>query len=108
MSRLALLQQYLAETPEDAFLLFAIAREYEGLQDTAMALHYYLLLRGKHPGYVGLYYHLGKLYERIDQPHDAWETYTTGMTKAQQANDQHAWAELTGARLALGDEDDFE
>ena len=38
----------------------------------------------------------------------AWKTYNEGMEVARAAGDQHALSELAGARLELGDEEDFE
>ena len=62
--RLQILQEMLAKSPNDSFTLFAIAKEYEGLGKADQALDFYLTLREKDPDYVGLYYHLGKLYEK--------------------------------------------
>jgi len=105
--RLEKLQAFLSASPDDPFLLFAVAKEYESLKDTQEALAYYLAIRAKQPAYVGLYYHLGKLYEQLSQPQQAWEAYTAGMEVAKLARDQHALGELAGARLNLGDEEDF-
>lgn len=105
--RLQQLQSLLAEDPQDDFLLFALAKEYEKKGDDAQALHYYERLRQHHPGYVGLYYHLAKLWERRGDAPAAFRIYTEGMEVARRAGDQHALSELAGARLLLGDEDDF-
>ncbi len=94
--------------PNDAFIVFAIAKEYESLQNWDKALEYYLKLTKEHTDYVGTYYHLGKLYERLDQIPTAFQTYKTGMQIAKAAGDQHALSELAGAKLELGDDDDFE
>ncbi len=91
----------LQESPADSFLLFAIAKEYENLGDTAQALEHYLRLEQTDPGYVGLYYHLGKLYEQIEQLDAARQAYEQGMAVAQTAGDRHAWSELSAARLNL-------
>ncbi len=106
--RLEKLLQFLAESPTDPFLLFAVAKEYEGQALQDKALSYYQQLKEANPTYVGLYYHLGKLYEQLGQAQLAWETYSTGMEVARSAGDQHALSELAGARLELGDEEDFE
>jgi tetratricopeptide (TPR) repeat protein len=108
MTRLEQLQKYLAEQPNDAFLLFAIAKEYEGLGDKKWALHYYLTLHETTPQYVGLYYHLGKLYEKLEQPDKALETYKTGMVVAKKEKDMHAFSELAAAKMNVSDEDDDE
>jgi len=102
--RLQTLQGLQNDSPDDPFLLFAIAKEYEKLSDFNQALVQYLLLQEKNPGYVGLYYHLGKLYERLDQWDNALETYTKGMTVARKAGDQHALSELAGAKMNIDEE----
>ncbi len=102
-NRLQSLQQLLESTPDDSFLLFAIAKEHEKLSDNDQALAYYLQLIEKDPNYVGVYYHLGKLYEQLEQWEKALDTYTSGMQVARQAGDQHALSELAGAKLNLED-----
>jgi tetratricopeptide (TPR) repeat protein len=104
--RLQQLMEMLATTPGEPFLLFAIAKEYEGLKENEKALQYYEQLRRESPEYVGLYYHLGKLLERIQQPEAALQAYDQGITVAQKQNNRHAWSELREARLGLADDPD--
>ncbi len=106
--RLKQLLNFLERTPKEPFILFAIAKEHEKLNDLEAALEYYLKIKANSPEYVGLYYHLGKLYEQLEQPATAFETYKTGMQVAKEAGDQHALSELAGAKMELGDDDDFE
>jgi hypothetical protein len=51
---------------------------------------------------------LGKLYEHFEKAAEAFQTYTTGMAVSKKQGDQHSMNELAGARLNLGDEEDFE
>jgi tetratricopeptide (TPR) repeat protein len=108
MDRLDKLLQFLEENPGDNFILFAIAKEYEKTGNDDQALLYFEQLQTENEQYVGLYYHLGKLWERKAQPARAFKVYTRGMEIAKRAGDQHALSELAGARLILGDEDDFD
>ncbi len=48
----------------------------------------------KDPGYVGSYYHLGKLLERNGEPQAAIAWYEKGMAAAKAAGDNHAYNEL--------------
>jgi tetratricopeptide (TPR) repeat protein len=107
-ARLTQLLSFYQDAPNDPFILFALAKEYEGLGQQDLALQHYLELKEKQADYVGLYYHLGKLYEALQEEKTAWAIYSEGMTIARQKGDQHALSELAGARLNLGDEDDFE
>lgn len=106
-SRLEKLLDFLAGSPKDSFLLFALAKEYENLGQNQEAMDRYQELLEADPSYVGLYYHLGKLHEQQAAFQQAWDTFTAGMEVAKKAGDQHALSELAGARLQLGDEEDF-
>ena len=101
--RLPYLLQLLESSPADSFVLFAVAKEYEGTGDTANALEFYQRLRNADPGYVGLYYHLGKLFEQGQDFGNAISTYKQGIEVARKASDFHALSELQGALLNLED-----
>ncbi len=103
-NRLQYLTQLLENSPQDAFLLFAIAKEHEKNQDYTNALSWYENLKSLHPNYVGLYYHLGKLYERLENYPAAIAIYKSGADVATALKDNHALAELNGARMEI-DED---
>ncbi len=101
MDRLQRLLEMLEEQPRDAFLLYALAKEYEKTGEQQKALQAFLTLRSLHPDYVGFYYHLGKLYERLGQVDKARETYAEGMERCQAVGDQHAYSELLTAAEEL-------
>lgn len=94
----------LEASPEEAFLYFAVAKEYEKLKALDKAHDYYQQLIQLDPDYVGAYYHLGKLYEQQQQPEQAIQTYEQGMQVARKVGDQHALGELAGAKLNLTDD----
>jgi tetratricopeptide (TPR) repeat protein len=98
---------FLEATPNEPFLLFAIAKEYEGLKDDENTKLYYEKLMVEHESYVGTYYHLGKFYERQNQISEAIETYKKGMEVAKAAGEKHAWGELSTAKMMIDDEDEF-
>ncbi len=91
-----------AASPEDAFILFALAKEFESAGDSASALAHYLRLRNLHPGYIGLYYHLGKLYELLDDENQASEVYRAGIELGKNTGDRHSTSELMGALANIG------
>jgi len=99
--RMTELMNLLEKDPHDSFLLFAIAKEYEGHDMPDQAEHYYLTLKRSNPSYVGLYYHLAKLYEEMGKTEDALNIYDEGVFMAGKMNDQHALAELKNARMNL-------
>ncbi len=97
----------LQTNPKDNFLRFALAKEYEKMGKQSDALQLYETLVTESPNYIGTYYHLGKLLERLEQPDKAFAIYTEGINVAARTGENHARAELAAARLELGDEDDF-
>jgi tetratricopeptide (TPR) repeat protein len=101
--RLPYLLQLVESSPTDSFVLFAVAKEYEGAGDTVKALEFYEKLRAADPSYVGLYYHLGKLFEQKQDYGNAVSTYKKGIEVARTASDFHALSELNGALLNLED-----
>jgi tetratricopeptide (TPR) repeat protein len=104
MTRLEQLMKYLGDSPNDSFLLFAIAKEYEGRGEIEEAFSYYNRLVNDHPKDVGTYYHLGKLYEKIENEVAAIAIYTQGMEIAQQLGERHAYGELATAKSMIDDE----
>ena len=103
MNRLDYLNNLLASTPDDAFLLFAVAKEHEKAANGEEALQYYARLQSVNPDYVGLYYHFGKLLEKNDRIDEAVAVYKSGIAAAKKMNDLHAKAELVGALVQWED-----
>lgn len=103
MKRLDQLLNFLEQSPQDAFILFAVAKEYEGLGQTEAALAHYLKLKTADPDYVGLYYHLGKLYEHLENIPEAIQTYKDGMLVANKQENRHAFGELNEALMGIED-----
>ncbi|MDP4711921.1 MAG: tetratricopeptide repeat protein [Saprospiraceae bacterium] len=100
-NRLQQLLDLLAGQPEDAFLFFAIAKEYEKLGQSDEALRWYQQLVGKDPGYTGTYFHLGKLQEKVGDEEAARQTFQSGIAICRKAGDFHALSELQGALMNL-------
>lgn len=96
-TRLAKLLEFLESDPNDPFILYALATEYNSSGDSDKALNFYLRLVADHPDYVGTYYHLGKLYEKQGLSDAAVKTYQQGMQAARNKRDMHAFSELQGA-----------
>jgi tetratricopeptide (TPR) repeat protein len=108
-TRLTKLLDFFAAEPNDPFLLYALATEYNTLNEAEKAFEYYHRLVDEHPDYVGTYYHLGKLYEKNKETEKAIEIYKKGLDTARRKNDNHAFSELQGAynsAMGLDYEDD--
>ncbi|MBC7777602.1 MAG: tetratricopeptide repeat protein [Phycisphaerae bacterium] len=102
-TRLQYLNKLLEASPNDSFVLFALAKEYEGVGDDTQSLSFYLRLKEADPTYIGTYYHLGKLFERQEDFQNAILTYKQGIEISRKAGDRHAMSELQGALLNLED-----
>lgn len=97
-TRLTYLQSLLEEDPNDSFVKFAIAKEYEKMDDYDTAIETFEGLKNDDPSYVGLYYHLAHLYVEMDQLEDAIKTYDQGIKIAKDQDDLHALSELMNAK----------
>lgn len=97
MSRIEKLLDYMKTSGKDSFLQHALALEYikVGDDDEARKLFNEILLR--EPTYIGSYYHLGKLLERVADFERAIRVYKRGMQEAKKAGDNHTYSELNGA-----------
>ena len=95
--RINRLKEFLQKQPDDSFLQHALALEYVKLEDDTEAEKLFNNILANDPGYVGSYYHLGKLLERNGKGEEAIAVYEKGMTAAKAAGDQHAYNELQGA-----------
>lgn len=106
--RLQQLFDFLKDEPNDPFLLYAIATEYNK-SDKSKALEYYEKLLEEHEKYVGTYYHAAKLYLELDRRQDAEQTYLKGIQIAQAQKDAHSLRELQQAynELLYDEDEDF-
>lgn len=101
--RIEFLKNFLSESPNDPFLKYALAKEYEKGGDEKLAIAMLEALTEEHPDYVGTYYHLGKIYERNGDLDTAISVYENGMLAAKKAGDKHALGELASAKMGIED-----
>jgi Tfp pilus assembly protein PilF len=97
MERIDKLKEYLKSSPTDSFLQHALALEYVKAGEEDKAANLFTEILARDPGYIGSYYHLAKLYERLGKTEDAIRVYEKGMEEAKKAGDNHAFGELRGA-----------
>lgn len=97
MERISKLKEFLAGSPNDSFLQHALALEYIKLGDDEQARVLFEEILNREPGYIGSYYHLAKLQERLGETDKAVQVYKKGMEEAMNAGDNHVYGELKGA-----------
>ena len=97
MERIEKLKSFLAQNPADNFVQHALALEYIKLERDGEARELFESILSRSEDYIGSYYHLGKLLERIGETDNAIAVYEKGMKMAKEAKDNHAYNELQGA-----------
>lgn len=104
MDRVSKLKEYISVNGPDSFLQHALALEYIKTGDDESAKKLFNEILKREPTYVGSYYHLGKLLERVGDPQKAMRVYKRGMEVAQAANDFNSYRELQAAYEDVEDE----
>lgn len=100
-SKISKLAKQLKENPGDSFLKFALALELLKNAQTDKTLALFKSILSKDPNYVGVYYHLGKLYEQLGENNLALKCYKDGIIVTEKLGDQHSKSELQGALINL-------
>ena len=97
MERIDKLKAFLQATPKDNFLRHALALEYIKIEENLQARVLFEDILTESPDYIGSYYHLAKLLEKLEQTDLAIKWYEQGMQAAKKAKDNHAYNELQSA-----------
>ena len=95
------LASYIKENPNDSFSKFALALEFRKDGEFKKARILFEDILSSDPDYVGVYYHLGKLYEVLDRMNDAKELYEKGIDIADEQNETRTKKELKEALQQL-------
>ena len=104
MDRIAFLSEFIQSNPHDLFSKHALALEWIKQGDDDNALKLFQEIISIDPQYVGSYYHMAKLQERVQGSQAAMDTYQLGIKVAESIQDQHALRELKSALQQLTDE----
>lgn len=100
------LATYVKKNPDDSFSKFALALEFKKQGEYKRSRMFFEDILQKDPEYVGVYYHLGKLYEMMDQLADAKKMYKQGITIADSQREDRTKSELEEALAQLEIEPD--
>ena len=95
--RMEQLRRMLERSPEDAFLLYAIALEYKKAGDAPQAIEYFDKVVAVDPAYCYAYHQRGLVYELLGDLQSARRSYREGIQAATKANDTHARGEIEAA-----------
>ncbi len=97
MNRIEKIMEFLSQQPQDNFLRHALALEYIKIGEDVKARDLFIEILSQSPDYIGSYYHLAKVLEKLEQRQEAIDWYEKGMSACKLAKDDHAYRELQGA-----------
>jgi predicted Zn-dependent protease len=102
-SRIIAIKEMLEAEPNDAFLIYALALEYEKSNYIHQAVDALENLKTNQPEYLPTFYKLGKLYELLLNNIAALAVYKQGVLLARKTNEVKTLAELNEAIQNLED-----
>lgn len=105
-SRLKILAHQVRENPDDSFAKFALALECRKNNRLEKARVLFEDIRNRDPDYVGVYYHLGAVYELLGRPAKARGCYQNGIGVAREQNRSRTVSELEEALQELNIDQD--
>jgi cytochrome c-type biogenesis protein CcmH/NrfG len=96
-TRREMLEEFVAQDPNDSFSRYALALEFEKESRPQEALPQLREVITRDPGYVAAYYHLGRLLAQIGLVEDARDAYRRGLDAAIASGDRRAGSEMQEA-----------
>jgi predicted Zn-dependent protease len=93
-SRRQMLEEFVAQKPDDAFSRYGLAVECMNSGDSAAADQHFSALLKRNPGYVPAYLMYGQLLARELRRDDARRVLANGIDAATKAGNQHARSEM--------------
>jgi len=96
-TRRELLEEFVAQDPNDSFSRYALALELEKENRTPEAITQLREVIARDPVYVAAYQHLGRLVAQSISVEEAREVYLRGVSVAGAAGDQRARSEMQEA-----------
>ena len=96
-TRREMLEEFVAQDPNDSFSRYALALELEKESNKPEAVAQLREVIARDPKYVAAYYHLGRLLAQTGVVDEARETYRRGLEAAADSGDQRARTEMQEA-----------
>lgn len=96
-TRREMLEEFVAQDPDESFSRYALALELEKEGREQEAVPQLREVIARDPSYVAAYYHLGRLLAQTRLPDEARDVYRRGLDAATAAKDQRARSEMQEA-----------
>jgi thioredoxin-like negative regulator of GroEL len=96
-TRRDMLEEFVAQDPDDSFSRYALALEFEKESRVEDALPQLREVIARDPSYVAAYYQLGKLLAQVGQIEEARDVYRRGLDAAMASGDHRARSEMQEA-----------
>ena len=102
--RIEKLKEMITKDPNDSFSRYALALEYNGINEPLTAIEILEELIKRDEKYIAAYHQLGQLLGKMNKTQEAKKAYRKGIDLAQEANDDKAVREMREELEELEDE----
>jgi tetratricopeptide (TPR) repeat protein len=100
-SRREILEQFVAQKPDDAFARYGLALECAKVGDDAASATHFQKLIEQNPEYVAGYFQFGQFLGRVGRLDEARKVLSEGIVMAAKTGDAHARDEMEAALSML-------
>ena len=101
MNRVEMLNEILAQNPNDAFARYGLALEYSNQGEIETALAEFGKLLGAHPDYTAGYFMAAQTLVKGDRIEEAKRMLTDGIASASRTGNAHAQSEMSSMLAEL-------
>ena len=95
MDRLAMLNEILSQSPDDAFARYGLAMEYSKAGEVERALEEFRKLLSTHPDYAAGYFMAAQTLVSANRGDEAKKMLVDGISSARRTGNSHAQSEMT-------------
>jgi predicted Zn-dependent protease len=95
MDRLAMLNEILSQSPDDAFARYGLAMEYSKAGEVERALEEFRKLLSTHPDYTAGYFMAAQTLVSTNRADEAKKMLVDGISSARRTGNAHAQSEMT-------------
>jgi predicted Zn-dependent protease len=95
MDRLAMLNEILSQSPDDAFARYGLAMEHSKAGEVERALEEFGKLLSTHPDYTAGYFMAAQTLASANRVDEAKKMLVDGISSARRTNNAHAQSEMT-------------